>query len=108
MSRRFVLEKVTALKCKSELQNRTYKSSSPAGAARKAAGKLYKSGKCNFTVTMREIESTAAGAPVLRNGNVVPTNKLYKYKITREKLPEPVSLPGRPVITHRFKVKSVN
>lgn len=106
MSRQFVLEKVTALKCKPELKSRTFKSTSPSGAARKAASKLYKSGKCNFTVVMREVESTPAGSPVLKNGNIVPTEKLFKYKVTREKLDVPVRLPGRPTITHKFKVKS--
>jgi hypothetical protein len=75
-----------------------FKSSNPAGAARKAFNASCRSksikGQCTFVVTIQEITQGSAG-------------KVFKYECKRIKLDTPIELLGR-TIEYDTKVKSMN
>ena len=75
-----------------------FKSSNPAGAARKAFNASCRDkkikGQCTFVVTVKEITQGSAG-------------KVFKYECKRIKLDKPIELLGR-TIEYDTKVKSMN
>jgi hypothetical protein len=114
-TRQFVLKSVTKSGQKGKStkfdSEKTFKSSTPSGAASKAASELCRKkeikGQCTLNLKLAEVKTNPAGSPVRRDGNVTEMEKRpFSYKIKRQKKKTPVKIADGVSFKYDMIVKS--